>query len=428
MSEELQLSSLDPLGTYNLKLNPYEVKKAIDDDFSISIKISLAAIDLDNAIDDENSSSTFRIIKRSLPVLEYENENEDENDSDETSDEEERSTNKKKEKSSTSKKYDESDEESRSNNNSDDNDDKKELSDLLDDDVSSFVICTLNPKIQFQQALELFINPRENISFIVTGSYPIHLSGNYIHHPFDDASSDDELYESSDEEDDLADENLHKIQEIVEDDVDKDGEITKGGNNEKEAKEEKETKKAKSEKKLKKESKKKAKEENGKKKEGESKRKVLHDNDIDVEDEKSSKKSKKEKHDKKEKKIKFSEELEQGPTKKSSPKTIQGGVIIDDRKIGEGAIAKKGDKIGVRYIGQIKDGKVFDSNTKGKPFYFHLGKGEVIKGWDVGVAGMKIKGERRIVIPSSMAYGKKALPGIPANSELIFDVKLVAIK
>ena len=82
----------------------------------------------------------------------------------------------------------------------------------------------------------------------------------------------------------------------------------------------------------------------------------------------------------------------------------------------------------MRYIGKLKNGKVFDKNTSGKPFTFKLGQGEVIKGWDIGVAGMAVGGERRIVIPAPYAYGKQALPGIPANSELTFDVKLVSMK
>jgi FK506-binding nuclear protein len=67
------------------------------------------------------------------------------------------------------------------------------------------------------------------------------------------------------------------------------------------------------------------------------------------------------------------------------------------------------------------------ANKSGKPFTFKLGTGEVIKGWDIGVAGMSVGGERRITIPANLAYGKKALPGIPANSTLVFDVKLLEI-
>lgn len=68
------------------------------------------------------------------------------------------------------------------------------------------------------------------------------------------------------------------------------------------------------------------------------------------------------------------------------------------------------------------------ANKKGKPFAFKLGKGEVIKGWEIGVEGMTAGAERRITIPPQLAYGKKALPGIPANSKLIFDLKLLEVK
>ena len=68
------------------------------------------------------------------------------------------------------------------------------------------------------------------------------------------------------------------------------------------------------------------------------------------------------------------------------------------------------------------------ANKSGSPFSFKLGKGEVIDGWEIGVSGMAVGGERRITVPAHLAYGKKALPGIPANSTLIFDVKLVNLK
>ena len=68
------------------------------------------------------------------------------------------------------------------------------------------------------------------------------------------------------------------------------------------------------------------------------------------------------------------------------------------------------------------------ANKKGKPFGFKLATGEVIKGWDIGVTGMQVGGERRLTIPASLAYGSKQLPGIPGNSTLIFDIKLLSIK
>uniref|UniRef100_A0A0D2X8W9 peptidylprolyl isomerase n=1 Tax=Fusarium oxysporum (strain Fo5176) TaxID=660025 RepID=A0A0D2X8W9_FUSOF len=137
------------------------------------------------------------------------------------------------------------------------------------------------------------------------------------------------------------------------------------------------------------------------------------------------------------KKVQFAKNLEQGPTG-SAEKAKQGkattgvkvvqGVTIDDRTIGNGRTVKNGDTVGVRYIGKLQNGKQFDANKKGKPFSFKAGKGQVIKGWDIGVIGMAIGGERRLTIPAHLAYGSRGLPGIPANSTLIFDVKLLEIK
>ena len=81
----------------------------------------------------------------------------------------------------------------------------------------------------------------------------------------------------------------------------------------------------------------------------------------------------------------------------------------------------------MRYIGKLQNGQVFDSNKKGKPFSFKLG-GEVIKGWNIGVAGMAVGGERRLTIPPHLGYGSKgAMPDIPGNATLVFDVKLLSI-
>lgn len=113
---------------------------------------------------------------------------------------------------------------------------------------------------------------------------------------------------------------------------------------------------------------------------------------------------------------------------KIETKTLSSGVQITDTKVGDGARAKSGKRISMHYVGKLtSNGKQFDA-TKGKPFDFALGRGQVIKGFDLGVDGMQVGGERRIVIPANMAYGKKALPGIPANSSLTFDIKLVNVK
>lgn len=98
-----------------------------------------------------------------------------------------------------------------------------------------------------------------------------------------------------------------------------------------------------------------------------------------------------------------------------------------------GPTAKKGSKVQMRYIGRLCDSagnptpKIFDKNTSGSPFRFTLGRKEVISGWDIGIAGMRIGGERRLIIPASAAYGKQKIAGIPPNSTLQFDVKCLAI-
>jgi len=89
---------------------------------------------------------------------------------------------------------------------------------------------------------------------------------------------------------------------------------------------------------------------------------------------------------------------------------------------------KKGDMVSMRYIGKFTDGKVFDKNVKGKPFSFKLGAGEVIKGWDEGIAGMQAGGERLLVVPPKLGYGNRKIDGIPAGSTLRFECKLIEIK
>lgn len=87
-------------------------------------------------------------------------------------------------------------------------------------------------------------------------------------------------------------------------------------------------------------------------------------------------------------------------------------------------------QVAMKYIGKLKsNGKVFDSTVGKKAFEFRLGVGEVIKGWDVGVEGMRVGDKRRLTIPPQMAYGAKGVPGtIPGNAWLTFDVELVNVK
>ena len=102
---------------------------------------------------------------------------------------------------------------------------------------------------------------------------------------------------------------------------------------------------------------------------------------------------------------------------------------IEEITLGTGAEAKKGQTVSVHYTGWLTSGKKFDSSVdRGQPFSFALGRGQVIKGWDQGVAGMKIGGKRKLTIPPAMAYGKRGFPGaIPPNSTLVFEVELLGL-
>uniref|UniRef100_A0A2M4BRP4 FK506-binding protein n=1 Tax=Anopheles marajoara TaxID=58244 RepID=A0A2M4BRP4_9DIPT len=105
---------------------------------------------------------------------------------------------------------------------------------------------------------------------------------------------------------------------------------------------------------------------------------------------------------------------------------LQDGLIVEDIKVGSGPEAKPGKKVAVYYVGRLKQSnKVFDSTSSGAGFKFALGRGEVIKGWDLGVAGMKVGGKRRLTIPHKLAYGTKGSPPvIPPCSTLVFEVEL----
>ena len=112
-------------------------------------------------------------------------------------------------------------------------------------------------------------------------------------------------------------------------------------------------------------------------------------------------------------------------------------LVKNDVKVGKGAEAKEGQTVAVHYTGWLFDakasdfhGKQFDSSrTRGTPFKFPLGAGRVIKGWDQGVQGMKVGGQRTLIIPAKLGYGERGAGGaIPPNAVLVFDVELIGVE
>ncbi len=118
------------------------------------------------------------------------------------------------------------------------------------------------------------------------------------------------------------------------------------------------------------------------------------------------------------------------PTKVTGePKKTASGVSYWDIKIGTGPVATKGQTVSVHYTGWLTNGKKFDSSVdRGEPLEFQLGAGRVIKGWDEGVAGMRVGGKRQLKIPPEAGYGSNGYPGaIPPNATLIFDIELLGV-
>ena len=109
--------------------------------------------------------------------------------------------------------------------------------------------------------------------------------------------------------------------------------------------------------------------------------------------------------------------------------TTPSGLKYIDIKVGTGPEARAGDSVTVHYTGKLKNGTKFDSSLdRNQPFTFTLGAREVIKGWDEGVAGMKVGGARKLIIPSKLAYGPGGRGQIPPDAELTFDVALLDVK
>ncbi|KAF9173906.1 peptidylprolyl isomerase fpr4 [Mortierella sp. AD011] len=275
-------------------------------------------------------------------------------------------------------------------------------------DKKTFILCNLISGKVEQQTLDLVFTEGESITFSVSGENSVHLSGNYL--PEDDGMDFDSEDMDEDEDEDDEDEEIEDDEGDEEDEEDEEEEeetviVTKGA-------------------------KRVAKFEEPKKQVAEKKQKITEEKAVPV----KVKAEAKEEHKKEAKKEVKKEEPKKAALKKEEPKNdskkvLANGLIIEDVKVGTGPAAKSGKKIGMRYIGRLTNGKVFDKNTSGKPFNFNLGRGEVIKGWDLGIQGMQLGGERRLTIPAPLAYGSQgAPPDIPRNATLVFEVKLVTLK
>ncbi|KAJ2827836.1 peptidylprolyl isomerase fpr3 [Coemansia furcata] len=306
-----------------------------------------------------------------------------------------------------------------------------------------FVLCSLTPGKIEQQPLDITLTEGEEITFETFGENEVHLTGNFI---ADDEDDEDDMYGSDDDEEDGEDIDLDNItpeglQDLInrglidpsdlqlddgsDEDYDSEDAETDGRIREVTSEEEEElVEEAMSEDeapvvevKI--------------KKQADKKRKPEEKEEQPAAPAKLSKKAKQAEKAKQQAAEKAAEKpkAEKPKAEKAKAATLAGGVVVETKTEGAGAGAKKGQRVGMYYVGKLTNGKVFDQNTKGKPFWFRLGAGEVIKGWDTGILGMKKGEERRLTIPGPMAYGSRgAPPDIPPHATLVFDIRLVEFK
>lgn len=296
----------------------------------------------------------------------------------------------------------------------------------LEDEITTTVLCSLTAGKIEQSACDLILESDEEYTFELIGKNAVYLYGNYI-----DQNANQPPYDS-DMESGMGDEEAYNLDDVssdvevhpddlqgLEDDAERYEELSDLAEDEPKAEKHKPSKRPHDDAMDTEEqpAEKVSKKQKAKKQKGEDGKAIP----VAVEEKAAEPKGEKEEEKKADKK-------EKKKQKARSYKELAGGVKIRDVKTGDGKTAKNGAKVSMRYIGKLQNGKIFDQNVKGKPFTFKLGGGDVIKGWDVGVAGMQIGGEREIVVPPAMGYGARKMSDIPANSTLTFEVKCLEIK
>jgi len=269
-----------------------------------------------------------------------------------------------------------------------------------DDDSEGFPLCVLRQGEQENQSLDLLFNESASLTVKGKNASTVYLSG-YIQPPVsgdDLGQMDPAMMEDMDEQQIMETLRQQKLQQRQLDDEDEDDDKD-GDEDDDEEIDEPPTKKQKTAKGQKATA-------NGSK--ADKKRKNAKGSDGDEEEEvKPSKKGKK---------------------GKKGMKTMGGGIQYKDMQEGKGKECKKGDKLRVYYVGQTEDKEVFDKSITGSGFEFTVGKGEVIKGWDMGCKGMKVGGKRKLIIPAKLAYGSEGSPPtIPPNADLTFTIMVKAI-
>ncbi|KAL1926622.1 hypothetical protein VTP01DRAFT_5517 [Rhizomucor pusillus] len=325
-------------------------------------------------------------------------------------------------------------------------------------DKMDFVLCSLRPGKLTQQPLNLTVVKGEEVQFSVTGNNPVYLTGNYLKEESDESDEDiddeelaaflnahgqidgdaatkakeraellslmdKELPSDTDDEsfeEEESDEDENEEEEEQEESEDEDEEEEDEEEEEEPAKATSTPEKAKKKVKFADQQAKVEKKEVAKPTKEQPKPTPAADK---KEPAKSKKRPAEEEKGAVDKKAKAEETKQTEPEVKDFTK-----LNFTDTKIGQGRGVKNGDKVGIRYIGRLQNGKVFDKNVSGKPLFVNVGRQEVIKGFDQALVGMKLGGERTVRIPSHLAYGKKGLPpAIPKNANLQFEIKLISL-